>query len=85
LSDDYTKNPKVMEVLSKQLQVPEDELRKSSGIIFGERVVFGQDMAAVLQKTYALTPGILSYSTPLTDEQVIDRSFRAKADGKATN
>ncbi len=85
LSDDYTKNPKVMEVLSKQLQVPEDELRKSSGIIFGERVVFGKDMAAVLQKTYALTPGILSYSTPLTDEQVIDRSFRAKADGKATN
>jgi len=35
-----------------QLQLPEDELRKTSGIIFGERVQFGKDMVAVLQKTY---------------------------------
>jgi NitT/TauT family transport system substrate-binding protein len=85
LTGDFTKNPKVMEVLAKQLQVPEDELRKSSGIVFGERVQFAKDMAATLQKTYSLTPGLLSYSTPLADDQVIDRSFRDKAEGKMTN
>jgi hypothetical protein len=74
-----------MEVLSRQLQVPEDELRKSSGIIFGERVQFAKDMVAVLQKTYGLTPGMLSYTTPLTDAQLIDRTFRDKAEGKLTN
>jgi NitT/TauT family transport system substrate-binding protein len=82
LSGDITKNAKVIEVLSKQLQVPAEQLRKESGIIFGDRVQFGKDMAATLQKTYSLTPGILSYATPLTDAQVIDRSFRDKAEAK---
>jgi NitT/TauT family transport system substrate-binding protein len=74
LSGDYRSNPKVVATLAKRLGLSEEQVRTGSRLIFDE-VKLRDDTATRVQKTYSLTPGLLSYNVPLTSDQVMDRTF----------
>ena len=80
LNGDFRKNPKVVAVMAKELGVSEDDIRNGSRLITDDTLNFNSHMAAIVQKTYALTPGLLSYQTPLPESRVFDRSFAEAAE-----
>jgi len=75
LQGKYHSDPKVNGPLARLLGIPEEALRQSGELSFPPNMPLALRTAAVLQKTYALTPDTLSYSTPLPDDKVIDRGF----------
>ncbi len=77
LQGQYHQNEKVNAALAKLLGVPVDDLRRSGELSFPPDMPIALHTAAVLQKTYALNPGVLTYTEPMPDERVIDRGFAA--------
>ena len=75
LQGHYHQNEKVNAALAKLLGIPADDLRRSGELRFPPDMPIARYTAAVLQKTYALNPGVLTYTDPLPDERVIDRGF----------
>jgi NitT/TauT family transport system substrate-binding protein len=76
LQGNYGENAKVRAALAKDLDEPEDSVRSSaSGLTFSADMAVRADMAELIQQTYLSTPGILTYTTPIPDDKVIDRSF----------
>lgn len=79
LQGDMHKNPTVMAALSKIMSVPVETLTGNVAPTFPAEMALPMSMAADLQKTYFLTPGVLSYDKPLPNDKVIDTSFLDKA------
>jgi len=77
LQGKYHSDPKVSGPLAHLLGIPEEALRDSGELSFPPNMPLALRTAAVLQKTYALNPDVLTYRDPLPDEKVIDRGFVA--------
>jgi len=76
LQGDYGKNPRVVAAMAKELQLTEDQVRASvNSIIFPPDLPMPKDFADMIQNTFLSVPGLLNYTKPLPDEQVMDRSF----------
>ena len=84
LQGDYGNNPRVVTALAKELELTEEQVRASSASIrFPPDFPMRTDFAEMVQNTYLSTPGILTYTKPLPDEQVMDRSFLRAAGAAA--
>jgi len=77
LQGNYHADPKVNAALSRLLGISEEALRNSGELNFPPDMPIARRTAAVLQKTYALNPDVLTYTDPLPEDKVIDRSFLA--------
>jgi NitT/TauT family transport system substrate-binding protein len=75
LQGDYHENPKVMEALSKSLNVPVAVLKQGPALVFPPDQPLVAGMMDKLQTIYAVTPGILSYPQALPEDRVVDRRF----------
>ena len=76
LVGDYHQNRKVMEALVRELDIPEATITKGGQTIeFRSDMPIPRTMMELLQKTYLLSPGLLTYDTPLPEERSVDRSF----------
>ena len=79
LQGHFHDDPKVAPVLAKALGISVEDLRRGGEMLFPLDMPMARYTAAVLQKTYGMTPGVLTYATPMTDEQTLDRGFLAAA------
>lgn len=75
LNGDYHADQKVMDVLVSEIGIPEETIRKGAALHFRPDFYIPLDLAAELQKAYAMVPDVLSYKDPMPDERVFDRSF----------
>jgi len=76
LQGEYGNNPRVVTALAKELGLTEEQVRDSAGSMkFPYDMAIRKDFAEIIQDTYLSTPGILTFTKPLPDEAVIDRSF----------
>jgi NitT/TauT family transport system substrate-binding protein len=82
LQGDYAANPKVRAVFVKEFNESEEAIERAGTVlVFPPDLPIPDYLPGLLQKTYLLTPGLLTYTTPLPDERVVDRSFVQKALG----
>jgi NitT/TauT family transport system substrate-binding protein len=79
LQGHFHQDAKVAPVLAKALGISLDDLRRGGEMMFPPEMPMARYTAAVLQKTYGMTQGVLTYTTPLTDDQTLDRGFLAAA------
>ena len=77
LQGKYHGDAKVAPALAHLLGISVDDLRRGGEMTFPPDMPIAPYTASVLQKTYALTPGVLTYTDPLPDDRVIDRGFLA--------
>jgi NitT/TauT family transport system substrate-binding protein len=75
LQGDYHQNPKVMEVLSKAINVPIEVMRQGPALVFPANQPIIAGMTDKLQAAYAAVPGILSYPQAMPEERIVDRRF----------
>ncbi|WP_269932998.1 ABC transporter substrate-binding protein [Aminobacter sp. HY435] len=79
LQGDYHKDPEVLKVMVEELQLPEETLQKGVSLTFDPNLYMPADLAARLQKTYALIPEVLSYTELMPEGRVVDQGFIAAA------
>ncbi len=84
LQGKYHPDDKVAPVLAKAMGISVDDLRRGGEMSFPPDMPMARYTAEVLQKTYGLTPGVLTYPDRLTDTQIIDRGFVAAGGIPAT-
>lgn len=76
LQGNYADNPRVLAALAKEMGESEEAIRAAvPGLSFPADMAVREDMAELIQQTYLSTPGILTYTAPLPDGKIIDRSF----------
>lgn len=75
LQGDYHKDAKVMEALSKELQIPLEVLQRGVALGFPADQPLADSTVEALQKVYLSTPGVLTYDKPLSTDKVLDKGF----------
>ena len=74
-SPHFTGLPEMI-AMAKELELTEDQIRASADSIrFPADLPMPKNFSDMVQKTFLSVPGLLTYSKPLPDEQVMDRSF----------
>jgi len=76
LQGNYGNNPRVVAALAKELELTEEQIRASAeSIRFPADMPMPKNFAEAVQNTFLSVAGLLNYTKPLPDEQVMDRSF----------
>jgi NitT/TauT family transport system substrate-binding protein len=75
LHGDYHKDAKVMETLSKELQIPLETLQQGVALGFPADQPLADSTVESLQKVYLSTPGVLTYDKPLPTDKVLEKGF----------
>jgi NitT/TauT family transport system substrate-binding protein len=80
LQGDYHANPQVMAALVKELGQTEEAIKRGgTTLAFPPNLPIPDFLPGLLQKTYLLSPGLLTYTSPLPDDKVVDHAFLDKA------
>lgn len=75
LQGNYRDNPKVMEILVREIKATEAAIRQGPLLVFPPDQPISAAMLSKLQDIYAATPDTLSYKDKLPDERIADRKF----------
>ena len=68
----YHDDPEVRAALVKQLEISDDQLDKLPELVFPPDLAYPEGLTDRYQATYARQEGVLVYSDPLTEDEVID-------------
>jgi len=75
LQGDYHANDDVAPALAKALDVPLDVMRGAPSNKFDPNLSLKPELAELAQKTYLVTPDVLSYDRPRPADEVFDAGF----------
>jgi NitT/TauT family transport system substrate-binding protein len=78
LQGDWWNDPHVAEVAAKELQVPLSAITETPQVAFDPAMTYPPGLTDRIQKAYLATPGVLTYSQPIPEDKVVDRSFADK-------